>query len=806
MNNIIIKEVRIQNFKIYRDKTFKFSKKIALITGSNGFGKTTLVDAIEWCLTGSIRRVENIFNERNSTVTEKNRGENLKGIIKNDKCNRHDKVKVSIKLDINGDEVELYREQSEEILNSNSNLVFLSEIKDNNRLILEEYISNNTFYNYNVCDNYKGFEFLRRDRKEVLEMFKDFLNDRSNIENIVKNLDKVKCLIQHNIENRKLKLVSDIKVEEMKKAIEEIRKEIAYVSYPQKKIYEGEELDIDKLSLEGKTTQLKNLYKYGFNFSKQKLDELIVYVNLNNNIDTLKHIESILAKNEKEIKYCIENRCYDVSKIDSITKQIEVLKNIVGDTNKTTTIEDIEKIINENRSIFSNIDYEEHIKIIKKLKEEYSKQDKVILSLQNGNEVIEALSDIVKGRKGILKYKEEGNDICPLCGSEEKFKYFSNISDVAIFADKYIRETKSNISDLKYSNNEMIKIIKEELSSLKNKLLNKLNLVLDDKIKLKDEFRSIYTKYKDIFETLKLLNIEINSDLKENIELSLITKQHQIYDDKYILECIKNVQTLFELLNVKEKLDVNDINNLKYIKRKIEYKCDNSIVEIDFNSKLLIEKIIYLKSILNNEKIVEKQKELDNIINENSKINADITILEDRKSFIESKINSIRDTKKELEKIEIESVGPYMFEIFNKIIKHSTIKNIELKRDSARTGGIVLQDGNGNNLMNIFSQGQLGVLMLSYFFANMFRLRENSPLKSYFIDDITSCLDDINILSFIDTIKYILNMKDNIVNQIFICTCNDNLEKLIIHKMQSFNIEGENIKFTAFGEYQIGEF
>lgn len=806
MNNIIIKEVRIQNFKIYRDKTFKFSKRITIITGSNGFGKTTLVDAIEWCLTGSIRRIENIFNERNSTVTEKNRNENLKGIIKNDKCSREDKVKVSIKLDINGEDIELYREQCEETLNSNSRLVFLSEIQDCNKVILEEYISENIFYNYNVCDNYKGFEFLRRDRKEVLGMFKDFLNDRSNIENIINNLEKVKSSLDDDIQKKNLKLVPDIKVEEMKKSIDEIKKEIVCISYPQEKIYKHEELNISKLSLEEKNIQLKNLYKYGYNLSKQQIDKLIVYVKLENEIEMLKNIELTLAKDEKEIKYCIENTCYDVYKIDSITKQIKQLEAIVEDINKTTIIEDTEDIINKNMNIFGNITYEEHIQIIKKLQGTYSKQEKIISNIQNGNEVIEALSDIVKGRDGILKYKEEGNNACPLCGSEEKFKKINSISDIAVLADKYIVETKSNISDLKYNNNEIIKIIKEEFSQLKNKLLYKLKVVLDDIYKLKDESIDMYTKYKDTFEALKVLNIEVNVNLKDSVKSLLIVKQHQIEDNKYILECIKNIQILFEILNLKEKIDINDIDNLKHINRMIGYQCDNSIIDIKFSLKLLSEKITYLKSLLDNEKIVKSQKELDKVIDENNKSNKEIKILKDRRTFIECKINSIKDTKKELEKIEIESVGPYMFEIFNKIIKHSTIKNIELRRDSARNGGIVLQDGNGNNLMNTFSQGQLGVLMISYFFANMFRLRESMPLRSYFIDDITSCLDDINILSFIDTIKYILNMKDNIVNQIFICTCNDNLEKLIIHKMQSFNIGGDNIKFTAFGKYKVSEF
>jgi exonuclease SbcC len=112
-------------------------------------------------------------------------------------------------------------------------------------------------------------------------------------------------------------------------------------------------------------------------------------------------------------------------------------------------------------------------------------------------------------------------------------------------------------------------------------------------------------------------------------------------------------------------------------------------------------------------------------------------------------------------------------------------------------------DQNGNNILNTFSQGQLGVFMLAYFFANMFKRKKETPFKTYFIDDITSCMDDINILSFVDIIKYQLYQNDGVINQFFFSTCNGDLEKLFMHKMKSFDIGYINYKFNSYARGEI---
>ena len=55
-----IEQIRLHNFKGIQDMTFSMSDASAIVLGGkNGYGKTTLFDAIELVLTGKIERYDN---------------------------------------------------------------------------------------------------------------------------------------------------------------------------------------------------------------------------------------------------------------------------------------------------------------------------------------------------------------------------------------------------------------------------------------------------------------------------------------------------------------------------------------------------------------------------------------------------------------------------------------------------------------------------------------------------------------------------------------------------------------------------
>src|SRR5690606_31471923 len=58
-----IKKIGIQNFKVFHNTIIDFeSSDLVLFDGPNGFGKTSIYDAIELLFTGKIRRFDDLRN------------------------------------------------------------------------------------------------------------------------------------------------------------------------------------------------------------------------------------------------------------------------------------------------------------------------------------------------------------------------------------------------------------------------------------------------------------------------------------------------------------------------------------------------------------------------------------------------------------------------------------------------------------------------------------------------------------------------------------------------------------------------
>ena len=62
----------------------------------------------------------------------------------------------------------------------------------------------------------------------------------------------------------------------------------------------------------------------------------------------------------------------------------------------------------------------------------------------------------------------------------------------------------------------------------------------------------------------------------------------------------------------------------------------------------------------------------------------------------------------------------------------------------------------------------------------------------------TACMDDVNMLSFLDLMKYLLKEKEGPVDQMFFATCDERIEKLLCYKM-----DGCEIPYTKLTEKEF---
>ena len=105
MEKIRIKQMHLTNFKGFEEKTFDFndSEKI-ILGGRNGYGKTTIFDALELLFTGKIARMKNYLDLHDKRTSLKQ--ESLPLVYSSVS---NDTVAVEALINIDGHELEIMR-------------------------------------------------------------------------------------------------------------------------------------------------------------------------------------------------------------------------------------------------------------------------------------------------------------------------------------------------------------------------------------------------------------------------------------------------------------------------------------------------------------------------------------------------------------------------------------------------------------------------------------------------------------------------------------------------------------------------
>jgi DNA repair protein SbcC/Rad50 len=836
-----IQTINLIKFREYpKSKTPIRFGKVNLIEGANGYGKTSLLESIEFLLTGKTQRseilksfkVEGSFSKNSKLVSQINNhalfrdrdrawygsmaaqrlsklNENFNrfNFFNTDAAYRlmHEKDQhniekafkdIAIGEDLNylEREIENYKSKVEvEIKSRKKDIVILNDESDKARLTLEE---------------------INKTVKGPGELYKILIKELEH----KKWTGKIPTSVDDNLDNFYAEITK------LQVLFNSIQNDIDFIDTPSINSFNEEQNRINKL----------------FD-SIAKISEVRLLTE-----KTVKDLQKQIAKNESSLillKKILPYYSNDIiiEKIvglnDRIEKQLANIRRL-GKLKEDFEKIDISSFEKDRTTLIKKLETSEvELDLLKKNENELSQKiasfKKTITDLQN------ILGQIrLQGLK-FLQLNSNANE-CPMCRTkfenslELKKRIEATSSDIAssniltsLLSEQELTIHKIKQVEIRISGlNEISLLINmiEDIPKATRMSLTKLIAVITKHFKQLESFNNQLTELKLLKQNFQLNGLDENQykHLKEELDTHLefativnklvlekrISKlQLQIIKLKKDLtihkDSINNIENNIESLlkNYDNKLEISTYKNLlenrkSNVKHYLnELANDKYILRISNtdNVRILQKEINKIEQLLNKVREDKKQKASSDIISK--KANITITVNKQKIKDITEEIYNLNSALKVFLKISNNyNVEAYFEKFFSNNRKE--IQNIflaihsphEFTELSIESGEIKLTRDNfkKDGIQNI-SAGQRSALAISLFLALNNKLK-NGPNVMMF-DDPVSFTDDLNILSFIDYLRQIALEKPD--KQIFFATANDNVAFLFRKK---FEILGEDFK------------
>ncbi|MGG1629820.1 AAA family ATPase [Rossellomorea sp. NRS-1567] len=862
-NGLLIKNIYIKNFRGYSEKSFSFfegkkeSQGLILLSGSNGYGKTSLLDSIEWCFTGTIHRLKEDFYARKDKKSAK-----LKKCLIRHNGQREDVV-VEMHVMYRGEELSIkriFKKEDESLAFEPDNSDFLvnginlPEQKTID-IVLDEPIAKD-FYERYTCSYEKNLRVYEKSRENIYEMFSSFFGGTKDIEIIINNLagDKKNKNTKGIIDQLDFKIKtenlpdSQKKKEKYEEAVEELNKLLESkqssekgpsdsLKYPNHFYYKAETVPdtilASESNLDEKVKDLKKQRVYLQNIKIIKdISSVIDLTNqFNENLKNQKKYEDFISKIYRpfqELKHEIlsiqgktpdviteekkECRSYERDLLKASKSSLEGINVLKALTTKIKGIDDHR--IREFNSIDS-------------LLEKCHSFEDQIKGFITADDELDALRAIVDHKSGLEVHRNNGFKECPLCGSEENFAN-ENVM-LAKIAKDILGEVDTKRNELQLKINECQKEVKSifqtfysYLSEALTKRLNELEN-LSRYFELTNEFVKNCNLYQFDFHSVdeeRLL--QKKSDLENSLQktgefIALEGKIMKVIADEneelfgIVGKHGRNLKIEeFRLLDTNGKIYGVQLFLKEYLKLKETFPVIINLEEItqmDIETKISIlnKWILHIET---DEALKSKRKQVLSL--EKSHKESEEICLQKEKELEKLKgvLKELKHLRNHWDKKMVESIKVPLQKIYRRINRHTNIQDINLLIEG-KTTPMASLNANVNDeqvpATNILSAGQLSVMALAIFLTISMGQKDNE-FKCFFLDDPIQTMDDLNILSFIDLLRTELaetNKDNKFIDQLFFTTCDENLERLITHKMNSFGVNYTHIHFSGYGEYDV---
>lgn len=787
---MIIRRVHMVNFRWFSQKTIDFQDKpVVLLSAANGVGKTTTIDAIEWCLTGRIGRLKASFDTR--STNKEDRQKNTAGILKNRNALSKDPVQVELTLFDGEEEIVLCRKQTKDVLDPSESDVTIDDDVEKAKHFLQTYIGDDlqrdSFYNFHFCDIQKSFNMQSTKRDRLKVFFEEFITNYEAHKQVARNLDVFAEDVQRYIEDEEKKITPPDEIQKKRKELEKILERAKHIPYPAVPFYPQEQTDIAALTNETLTAQYNAVRSCGFLAVKQALDSLVKNETMKQRYSTIRQIAEFWRIMGESIQRAMAAGLHEnTGAIESRDQKLGTLKKL-SFTRKTIRRLGPELIALANEH-FTQADFDGCLQKIDAADERIRELSSEIELLSGNNNMLSLLSDLTGQKQILVEYrdstvKEHGTARCPVCGSET----FAQMDADSILreADRYIEQNDAAVKTKADLSSELQKQIDTLYQSL---ILRAKQTCAEEQQRLTEELAVLNTlnaQVRPYFDTVRQLEVvraeELSAEkamqLLEEAEGAFLTEtQEQALRTEY-RQLLTVLGYRFEKETPQETLaKIND-----YITSPREVT--------NFSYELLVSKLNSMGGFLANQDYQEQKNALDALCKRNQAAEAKIRELVTLKDKATQRAADIQNLVEALSSAEYQNVGPALSKYYNKLARVNIEGGIKIELEN---NGISLIDQNDKNIVNILSNGQISVFMLAYFFAAIHTRNDHEKLKIFFIDDLTACMDDVNMLAFLDILKYQMSTdkksSKKTMDQLFFITCDERISDLLEYKLNGRGI------------------
>lgn len=734
-STIVINKIFLDNYKLFENFTLDFKNGLNIFDGPNGYGKTSLFDAIEFLITGDIKRVttcEVLDGKYKYQKVFFAKDYKKDVIIKAEFC-KNDETFVLVKKVEGHEECNSSTDNNPKKLKEITKTYFIcnfddAEYSDENLVPLDELEGMQTeLFGETSQTLYTLLYYIQQEDR--LDYFKN---------NEAGRMGSINSLFQITDENQKFECIKSTK-----------KKLGDLVKYLEKQIAELQESLCDDLENEsGAQVKYKKLFKKDVVWDIEE-PTISSKKSLEHTLHILDGVKEIVF-NQEYLRHDMKNSRY-----------YALLNNAMLETQLKAYIimryirDDIEKYIESKRKLMFLRKEREKVKALDYINLEYQQMGKYVDKVdvceqllqkvseyrqieKNVQETQHSINELIRIREQLIRASEEGNIFedgkCPYCGYnwQEKELLSNNI-------EKTTNDVNSLLGTAGKQMKEIVDVISETF--LQNVWVDAERLISDLE---RNVLLSAFLEFdeNDIVEKYKY----INKFLKDNLfEVSLA-------DEFSISNMEKDIQQIQNVIK-----NAMCVLPEEYYQKKSEYQLDSLLKEYF----LSIEEVAELKEL----DIIQKAEFLKYrfILQEREK-SKKIENLRRKKECIEREISKklnqyMKDWKASIDK--------YQGNIISQIEIPFYIYSARILQSYQGGQGILIRDKDGKEELNsirfttpneehdilyTMSSGQLSGILLAFSLA-LHKIFVNSGLNMMLIDDPVQCMDDLNIVSFVELMR-----------------------------------------------------